>query len=180
MKLRENEIRRVVSSYRNYSLAKQYCEKDVVEEMWITLDDQLNYVVKASLRVYNKIEKCEILISPEGHVLNYGCECIWCDRMSACAHIGTILFLIEQLQPQSFPFRYSDEKQRIKEELDRRLEMMERRRKRDTARYATRFFMDEVMDDFTRQVDAQLNMTKYRLYAEMNIDRYRGCTLTFK
>ena len=73
-----------------------------------------------------------------------------------------------------------DEKQRIKEELDRRLEMMERRRKRDTARYATRFFMDEVMDDFTRQVDAQMNMTKYRLYAEMNIDRYRGCTLTFK
>lgn len=180
MKLRENEIRRVVSSYRNYSLAKRYTEMDVVEDMWITLDDQLNYVVKASLRVYNKIEKCEILISPEGHVLNYGCECIWCDRMSACAHIGAILFLIEQLQPESFPFRYLDEKQRIKEELDRRLELMERRRKRDTARYSTRFFMDEVMDDFTRQVDAQMNMTKYRLYAEMNIDRYRGCTLTFK
>ena len=37
-----------------------------------------------------------------------------------------------------------------------------------------------VMDDFIRETDADLNMTKYRIAAEMNIDRYRGCTLTFK
>ena len=115
MKLKENEIRRVVSSYRNYALAKRYTEMDVVEDMWITLDDQLNYVVTALLRVYNQMEQCEILISPDGRVLNYGCECIWCDRMSACAHIGTILFLIDSLEIEAFPYHYKDEKQRIKE-----------------------------------------------------------------
>lgn len=180
MKLKENEIRRVVSSYRNYSLAKRYSQMDVVEDMWITLDDALNYAVKASLRIYNRIEQCEMLISPEGHVINYGCECIWCDRMSACAHIGTVLFLIEQIDPKSFPYHYKEEKQRFKEEMDRRIELMERRRKRESARYATRHFMSEVVEDFTRSVDAEFNLIRYRICAEMNIDRYRGCTLTFK
>ena len=141
MKLRENEIHRVVSSYRNYSLAKRYTQMDVIEDLWITLDDALNYVVKASLRVYSKLEQCEILISPEGRVINYGCECIWCDRMSACAHIGAVLFLLDELQPESFPYHYQEEKQRLKEEMERRLELMERRRKRESARSATRFFI---------------------------------------
>ena len=121
MKLRENEIRNVVSSYRNYSLTKRYAQMDVVEDMWITLDDNLNYVVKASLRVYNKIETCELLISPEGRVLNYGCECIWCDRMSACAHIGVVLTLIDEIQPDHFPYHYQEEKQKIQEEFERKL-----------------------------------------------------------
>lgn len=180
MKLRENEIHRVVSSYRNYSLAKRYTQMDVIEDLWITLDEALNYVVKASLRVYSKLEQCEILISPEGRVINYGCECIWCDRMSACAHIGAVLFLLDELQPESFPYHYREEKQRLKEEMERRLELMERRRKRESARSATRFFMNEIVDDFVREVDAELNLTKYRICAEMSIDRYRGCTLTFK
>ena len=38
----------------------------------------------------------------------------------------------------------------------------------------------EIVDDFVREVDAELNLTKYRICAEMSIDRYRGCTLTFK
>lgn len=180
MKLRENEIRNVVSSYRNYSLTKRYAQMDVVEDMWITLDDNLNYVVKASLRVYNKIETCELLISPEGRVLNYGCECIWCDRMSACAHIGVVLTLIDEIQPDHFPYHYQEEKQKIQEEFERKLALMERRRKREAARGATRLFMNNVIDDFIRETDADLSMTKYRIAAEMNIDRYRGCTLTFK
>ncbi|MBP3398364.1 MAG: SNF2 helicase associated domain-containing protein, partial [Erysipelotrichaceae bacterium] len=180
MKLRENEIRNVVSSYRNYSLTKRYAQMDVIDDMWITLDDNLNYVVKASLRVYNKIEKCEMLISPEGRVLNYGCECIWCDRMSACAHIGAVMMLIDEVQPEHFPYHYQEEKQKIQEELERKIALMERRRKRDSARQATRVFMSDVVDNFVRETDAQLNLTKYRIYAEMNIDRYRGCTLTFK
>ncbi len=180
MKLRENEIRSVVSSYRNYSLAKRYTQMDVIEDVWITLDEQLNYVVKASLRVFSKVERCEILISPDGRVLNYGCECIWCDGISACAHIGAVLFLIDEVQPELFPYHYLEEKQKLKEEMERRLELMERRRKRESARHASKLFMNEVMEDFARETDAEYNLTKYRMYAEMNIDRYRGCTLSFK
>lgn len=180
MKLRENEIHTVVSSYRNYSLAKRYTQMDVIEDMWITLDEKLNYEVKASLRVYNKVEHCEILISPEGRVLNYGCECIWCDRVSACAHVGAVLFLIDEIQPEVFPFHYREEKQRLEEEMERRHEMMERLRRRESARQASKVFMNEIVEDFIRETDAEYTMTKYRICAEMNIDRYRGCTLTFK
>ena len=180
MKLRENEIRRVVSSYRNYSLAKRYTQMDVIEDVWITLDEQLNYVVKAALRVFSKVEHCEMIISPEGRVMSYGCECIWCDGMSACAHLGAVLFLIDEVQPESFPFHYREEKQKLKEEMERRLELIERRRKRENARHASKVFMNDVVEDFVRETDAEYNLTKYRIYAEMDIDRYRGCTLSFK
>ena len=159
MKLRENEIRRVVSSYRNYSLAKRYTQMDVIEDVWITLDEQLNYVVKAALRVFSKVEHCEMIISPEGRVMSYGCECIWCDGMSACAHLGAVLFLIDEVQPEAFPYHYREEKQKLKEEMERRLELMERRRKRENARHASKLFMNDVVEDFVRETDAEYNLT---------------------
>mgnify|MGYP006975071488 CR=1 FL=1 len=63
--------------------------------------------------MYGYENHCTVLLNSAGEILDFSCECPYCEQQElACGHIGVVLLIVYDLKPESFPFTYSPLNQR--------------------------------------------------------------------
>lgn len=146
MFITDKEVQRVVSSSRNFQIAKQYHYNDCVNEIYITFNEKTRiYKIKATVEVRGYETFTIIEVNEQSKVVDYECDCYWCNEYAACGHVGAILLEIQDLAPDTFPFHYKNdreakrlEQQRIfKEQQKQReeaLRVQRQKRKEEDAR----------------------------------------------
>ncbi|MFV0394513.1 MAG: SNF2-related protein [Coprobacillaceae bacterium] len=117
MFITDKEIQRVVSSTRNYQIAKQYHYNDCVNEIYITYNENIHlYKIKGTVEVRGYETFAIIEVNDQSKVVDYQCDCYWSNEYAACGHIGAILLEIQDLAPETFPFHYKNDREAKRKE----------------------------------------------------------------
>lgn len=160
MFITDKEVKRVVSSNRNFQIAKQYHYNDCTNEIYITFNGNTKlYKIKASVEVRGYETFAIIEVNKDSKVVDYSCDCYWCNEYAACGHIGSILLDIQDLSPETFPFHYKNdreakrkEQQRIfaeqQKEREAALRLQQQKRKEEDAR--------NLINQYRKQIDTAL------------------------
>lgn len=112
MFITDKEVQRVVSSARNFQIAKQYHYNDCVSEIYITYSESRRiYKIKATVEVRGYETFAILEVNEQSKVIEYECNCYWSNEYAACGHIGAVLLEIQDLAPETFPFHYKNDRE---------------------------------------------------------------------
>lgn len=107
-------------------IANQYIKKGYVEEIDIDESFQNNkvvYNIDATLSVSGVSYDCQIALDINGNVHAYGCDCYYCTNKIACAHIGALLLMLSNINPDAYPYRWVSERKKQREAFEEQLKM---------------------------------------------------------
>ena len=153
MKILDSEIQRFFNT-KNWKIALRYYDQDVVDE--IVIRESVAgcvYEIQASVMVYGYENHCNILLNNKGEILDYSCNCPYCEQQElACGHIGVVLLVVYDLEPESFPFTYNPMHQREdafrryleQQMLERSRSFIDRYARKDLARFQANTLLDKV------------------------------------
>ena len=104
MKILDSEIQRFFNT-KNWKIALRYHDQDVVDE--IVIKESIPgflYEINAVVNVYGYENHCTVLLNSAGEILDFSCECPYCEQQElACGHIGVVLLIVYDLKPESSP-----------------------------------------------------------------------------
>lgn len=110
MFINENQIKIIVNNVKNYSLALRYRYNYNVDDLQITYNSREDhYEVNASVILSGYSNPCRLYVNDAEEVLAYHCNCRWCDAHSGCAHVALLIMKLIELDPHTFPYRYTNE-----------------------------------------------------------------------
>lgn len=113
----DNEFERVVSRARNRMISKEYYKKDSVISVSITKDNNNFYHISGKVLINGNVYVPRILVNEDSKIVSTTCNCIYADEYTACGHIGALILKVQELSPNTFPFRYAvDLKKRAQQE----------------------------------------------------------------
>lgn len=153
MKILDSEIQRFFNT-KNWKIALRYHDQDVVDE--IVIKESIPgflYEINAVVNVYGYENHCIVLLNSAGEILDFSCECPYCEQQElACGHIGVVLLIVYDLEPESFPFTYSPLNQREdafrryleQQMLERSRSFIDRYARKDLAKFQANTLLDKV------------------------------------
>ena len=98
-------LQEIISNINSYQLSFSYYNYDNVQEIHIN-NHIAYYDVSAIVNVLGEEYEVAFLYDYKYHFISYGCDCIWCDENSPCAHIGAVLLKLNDLEIDEYPFHY--------------------------------------------------------------------------
>ena len=153
MKILDSEIQRFFNT-KNWKIALRYHDQDVVDE--IVIKESIPgflYEINAVVNVYGYENHCTVLLNSAGEILDFSCECPYCEQQElACGHIGVVLLIVYDLKPESFPFTYSPLNQREdafrryleQQMLERSRSFIDRYARKDLAKFQANTLLEKV------------------------------------
>lgn len=153
MKILDSEIQRFFNT-KNWKIALRYHDQDVVDE--IVIKESIPgflYEINAVVNVYGYENHCTVLLNSAGEILDFSCECPYCEQQElACGHIGVVLLIVYDLKPESFPFTYSPLNQREdafrryleQQMLERSRSFIDRYARKELAKFQANTLLDKV------------------------------------
>ena len=113
----DNEFERVVSRARNRDIAREYYRRDYVVNVSITIDNRGYYRISGKVMINGNIYLPRVLVNRDSKIVSTDCNCIYADEYTACGHIGALILKVQELSPNTFPYRYAvDLEKRAQEE----------------------------------------------------------------
>lgn len=111
MRFTTDEIKRIVSESKNYSLIWRMVDYEIVDR-FVMIENTFtyDYEITANITSYERSYKCTITADKYGEVDSYHCPCPYCTSESACAHIGILMAVVNQQNPEVFPYYYEKDK----------------------------------------------------------------------
>ena len=109
MLVTDKELKSIVSDTRNLNIGRNYWHSGYVKKIKITVDRNNHYLIKGVVDNYNYQNDCQITVDENNKIIDYRCNCFGCDEISACGHIAAVLFKVQELSPDFFPFVFEEE-----------------------------------------------------------------------
>lgn len=106
MKFKDLEIKSVISNSHNLDLGKIYYQRNSIYHLKITNQNEFLFQAKAYSEVRGFENETMICFNETGRIIQYGCDCPYCDGISGCAHVANLIYLFNDLNPEKFPFEY--------------------------------------------------------------------------
>lgn len=159
----------VIKNSANLNIARKYDQYDDVEDINIVQKNN-HYVVEAIVTVFSHQQKCSFELDENHQLINYHCDCPFCDELSPCGHIGAVILKLNSLDINEYPFHYvsSKKEQLLKLEQNRLIE------KRKQELQALAKTSNELISINRNQYQTNLNLTirneKYDLTPTAYID----------
>lgn len=170
MHINENEIPRLFNQ-RNWAVALNYQRKGIIETLNIEQDTKhQRYEIQADTNTFGYHNHVHISLSEDGIVLQYECECPYCNDEVACGHVGAVLLFLHDLSPASFPYHFDLQTQRE----DTMMRWMKQQQLQKTKQ-----FLDTYKRLSEGEFQANLMSEKVRLLATLE-DGYGGLTFGYK
>ena len=111
-------IEELIGDVQNYNIACKYDTYDNVETICIERCDESTFFVEACVNVLGNDYSCTFQYDSHYQLKNYRCACGYCTSKSPCAHIGAVLWKLNQLTIDHYPFHYA--KPALKEQRKQR------------------------------------------------------------
>lgn len=186
MFITDKEVERIVSNSRNRFISKQYYQQDCVNEIYITYDEKTKiHKIQGALNTRGQDTYCIIEVDQTSKIIDYRCNCYWCDEYSACGHIGAVLYKVQELSPDTFPFHYKNDREAKRQEemrawKQKREEQEDKLRKLllERKQEATKEFINSYKQEMNQEFQSLAPMTKYQVQATLDYDY--GDTIKFK
>lgn len=158
MLITDKELRRIVNNNRNFNTGRTYYNNGYVKEIKIFYDPLFeDYTILGTVDNDNYENKCKISVDNENKIIEYDCDCYWCDQYSACGHIAAVLLKVQELSPDSFPFEYKSEVKRLSY-LERLAEIQRRQEEQELNNNLQ--LTNEIIDEFKSLVGTKFNLLK--------------------
>ena len=100
-------IEELIGDVQNYNIACKYDTYDNVETICIERCDESTFFVEACVNVLGNDYSCTFQYDSHYQLKNYRCACGYCTSKSPCAHIGAVLWKLNQLTIDHYPFHYA-------------------------------------------------------------------------
>ncbi len=178
------ELEKIMSSV-NLSMSKKYDSYDNVKTIKIVQDGNC-YRVSGIVDVLGREYEYSFCYDDEGHVFEYHCQCIWCSESSPCAHIGSVLIKLNELEIDKYPFYYESDKQKREDEMQRRQEaihreFMEKYKQQELLSKSldTRNYIIENKESYQNKIYSLIQNEKYDITPIFNGEEGQ-ITLTYK
>ena len=116
MYILDSEIKRVLSSEKEFRYAYFIKTKDILERMTVSLDDS-SKTYRINARIAESEEEKYILslkIGMNGRVEQFHCGCSYSSSQSACRHVGAVLLFLKTLEITSYPYFYEKDREEDK------------------------------------------------------------------
>ncbi len=124
----DREIYRVVSRSRNVGIAHTMCASDAVEACVIKYNEEDDtYIIKGKVGTHFS-NSPRVVIDANNTIVDFQCDCHFCEPGNACAHVGALLFKVQEISPDTFPYSY----------VSKRYQELEQRRKEIAAYHQQR------------------------------------------
>lgn len=156
--IQNREIERVISNSRNRTLGYHMFQKSEVVEVYIVYNEAYKtFVVRAKVG-NDALHLCYVEINLQGKVVNFECNCYFCDSYSGCSHIAAVLFKIQSLSPMDFPFHYkmNDTFREYAHNVIKRERDLSLREKENKVLTLKQEDANNFINQFVHQVDAKL------------------------
>lgn len=108
MLVTDKELKSIVSDTRNLNIGRNYWQSGYVKKIKITADRNNHYLIKGVVDNDSYQNDCQITVDENNKIIDYQCDCFWCDDISACGHIAAVLFKVQELSPDYFPFIFEE------------------------------------------------------------------------
>lgn len=109
MLVTDKELKSIVSDTRNLNIGRNYWHNGYVKKIKITADSNNHYLIQGIVDNNSYQNDCQITVDENNKIIDYKCDCFWCNETSACGHIGAVLFKVQELSPDFFPFTFEEE-----------------------------------------------------------------------
>lgn len=159
----------VIKSQMNLNIARKYDQYNNVEDIVIEKKDNC-YCVDATVTVFSHQQKCSLKIDDKNQLLEYHCDCPFCNETSPCGHIGAVILKLNTLDIQTYPYHYVSSK---KEELQKaENQRIQRKRKEELYRLSSvsRYLIDTSKNDYQTQLQLSIQNEKYELTPDVYVD----------
>lgn len=156
MRINAGEIQRVVSDETYLELSKEYFDHNVVEAMEVVhIGYDHFYSIKANILVRETKSECFVALSEQGVIRSTHCDCEEHSSHSACAHVGSVLFHLETIEPRNFPFYYKNDQRAHWETIMRNIREQKEKDRREAIEKSSSDFLESLgMIDFKLDMSA--------------------------
>ena len=169
-----NEFERVVSRARNRDIAREYYRRDYVVNVSITTDNRGYYHISGKVMINGNIYLPRVLVNPNSKIVSTDCNCIYADEYTACGHIGALILKVQELSPNTFPYRYAvdlqkraqeEKKSAMRERLlwEQRMQEYRRKEREKETNELTDYIKKQLVNQFTPVDSTPVHL---RLYAD--------------
>lgn len=156
----DNEFERVVSRARNRDIAREYYRRDYVVNVSITTDNRGYYHISGKVMINGNIYLPRVLVNPNSKIVSTDCNCIYADEYTACGHIGALILKVQELSPNTFPYRYAvdlqkraqeEKKSAMRERLlwEQRMQEYRRKEREKETNELTDYIKKQLVNQFT-------------------------------
>ena len=170
----DNEFERVVSRARNRDIAREYYRRDYVVNVSITTDNRGYYHISGKVMINGNIYLPRVLVNPNSKIVSTDCNCIYADEYTACGHIGALILKVQELSPNTFPYRYAvdlqkraqeEKKSAMRERLlwEQRMQEYRRKEREKETNELTDYIKKQLVNQFTPVDSTPVHL---RLYAD--------------
>ena len=129
MHILDQEIKRIISSQKEYRYGHFLDGKELIERMTISLDES-SRCLRVNARVDDQGQKhvLSMKITESGEILQYHCGCVYETSQTACRHCLAVLLFLKNLHIESYPYFY--EKNKEEDKMNHYLLLKQQREKR--------------------------------------------------
>lgn len=170
----DNEFERVVSRARNRDIAREYYRRDYVVNVSITTDNRGYYHISGKVMINGNIYLPRVLVNPNSKIVSTDCNCIYADEYTACGHIGALILKVQELSPNTFPYRYAvdlqkraqeEKKSAMRERLlwEQRMQEYRRKEREKETNELTDYIKKQLVNQFTPVDSTPVHL---KLYAD--------------
>lgn len=129
MHILDQEIKRIISSQKEYRYGHFLDGKELIERMTISLDESSRCLrVNARVDDHGQKHVLSMKITESGEILQYHCGCVYETSQTACRHCLAVLLFLKNLHIESYPYFY--EKNKEADKMNHYLLLKQQREKR--------------------------------------------------
>lgn len=169
----------VIHNPVNYRLSHSYEKYDNVSSLDIHFTNG-HYNINSVVDVLDKQYQCHFSLDNEGRMLEYHCDCNYCNQQSACGHIGVTLLKLKKLDITGFPFHYQNSKDLVLKQQQERIEKEKELKRIRVLTKDAHQFIDEQKQLYLSRITSLVQNQKYEIEPFMSFDSGRGIILDFK
>lgn len=169
--LEKFDFNKAVTNMNSNRLSYSYNNYDNVESIRIDYDNIGHYTVHAVVDVLGEEYEVTFTYDSEYNIIQYDCDCIWCNDNSPCAHIGVVILKLNELDIDRYPFHYIKTADAFrqksflnKEAARKKLEEKRRREQLQLLSSQSYDLIEEEKKRYQNNLSALLLQEQYELY----------------
>lgn len=108
MLITDKQLLKIIPNSNNISIARKYCKNGYVKKITIK-NNNGRYIIDGKVDNGSYENECWAVVDTDNQIIAYHCDCFWCNQNSACGHVGAMLFKVQELSPDEYPFEYINE-----------------------------------------------------------------------
>lgn len=172
MYIQDDEIKKIINDEKEYRYSRFLDMKEMLERMTVSFDEgQGCFRIHARIHDGQNKHIISLKVNHNGEVIQYHCGCLYETSKSACRHLGALLFFLQKISIQEYPYFYEKDKEEDKISKYRLLEQQRQERIIQKKENISLQMIELYKDRLLRESMIPLSSSQYQLKVYVKKER---------